>query len=189
MKHQEIGQATAEPADTPQPQLAQEAISIEQARELRVEATALRDRAKAAEDELKRYQDAELSASEKLKRDLEEAVNARDEAIARARTSAIAAEAARLGFAEPSDAAHFIPAEAEDIEAALSALATKKPYLLAHVEPAAPSTHVRTNPTSPARGSNSPAVFTKEQIADRAFWTANRDAIMKAIAEGRIVEG
>jgi hypothetical protein len=39
----------------------------------------------------------------------------------------------------------------------------------------------------PATGGSGSGTFTQAQVADRAFWTANKDAILQAMCEGRIM--
>jgi hypothetical protein len=42
--------------------------------------------------------------------------------------------------------------------------------------------------TNPARGATPQGTFTAAQIADRAFWEANKNAIIVAMREGRITD-
>jgi hypothetical protein len=63
-----------------------------------------------------------------------------------------------------------------------------KPFLVAATEPPPPN-RPGTAAANPNRGGPAAGVFTTSQIADRQFWEANRDAIMQAQREGRIVEG
>ena len=76
---------------------------------------------------------ADMSEQERLQAQLEAERKAREQAEATAakvqRESAVTSAAARLGFADPSDAIALI-GDAEDVDAALAKLAEEKPYLL-----------------------------------------------------------
>lgn len=45
-----------------------------------------------------------------------------------------------------------------------------------------------TSAANPAKNRGGAGTFTKSQVADRAFWNAHKDEIMKAMSEGRIVD-
>jgi hypothetical protein len=73
-----------------------------------------------------------------------------------------------------------------DIEGALKALTEDKPYLVRQ-EPAQGQRSAG-NPTNPTTR-NAPTGtrrYTASQLNDRAFWTANKDDIMRAVREGRV---
>lgn len=106
-------------------------------------------------------------------------------AEARARSAEIRATAQALGFNDPSDAERFIAGDAADIEAALKEVIEKKSYLAKPTDPVKPPV-TPTSPTNPARAQTQAPTFTQAQIADRAFYLANKDAIMLALREGRI---
>ena len=81
--------------------------------------------------------------------------------------------------------------DGERIAAAIAKLVADEPYLAA-----AAGTPPATPPTAPpigtapggARGNGNPGTFTREQLRDPAFYQANKDAILKAAAEGRILD-
>lgn len=108
-------------------------------------------------------------------------------------SSAIEAAAVAKGFVDPKVAAKLIDrskiATGEDgtvsgLEEALTALATTSPYLVGTKPPGSPMP-----PSNPGNQPGSaPGTFTVSQIGDPAFYQANRDAIMKAQAEGKIVD-
>jgi len=103
-------------------------------------------------------------------------------AEALARTTEINAQAMRLGFIDPKDAALLVGADVslEGIGAALESVVESKSYLVA-ARPSAPTTA-----TAPPRVVTDKPTFTQAQIADPKFWAANKDAIMLAMKEGRI---
>ncbi|HZT61000.1 MAG TPA: hypothetical protein VFA21_20515 [Pyrinomonadaceae bacterium] len=162
-------------------------LSLEEARKLRRENQTLRTRATTAEGKVKEFETAQLSESDRLKKEADDARREADAAKREARNDRIAAVAARLKFADPEDARHFVADDADDIEAALKDVLKKKPYLAAS-DATAQTRATPTSPTSPARSATNSVTFTKAQIADRKFWTENRDAIMQAMREGRIVD-
>lgn len=45
-----------------------------------------------------------------------------------------------------------------------------------------------TSAANPAKNRGGAGTFTKSQVADRVFWNAHKDEIMKAMSEGRIIE-
>jgi hypothetical protein len=71
------------------------------------------------------------------------------------------------------------------MKAALEALVTAKPYLAGD----AAQSKVTTTATNPARTTTTGQTFTTSQISDVTFYMANEAAILKAMAEGRIIEG
>ncbi|MFN7948374.1 MAG: hypothetical protein U0Z53_23685 [Blastocatellia bacterium] len=171
---------------------AAETISLEEARKLRSEAKNLRERlraAEAAEAELKKIKDAELSEAERLKRDIEERDKQATAAAARLRSLQVQMQAQRLGIVDPEAAEKLIDwSKVEDSDearaAALQELVRARPWLQQTSAPQAPVTPA----SNPSRSSTSPVTFTKAQLQDRKFWEANRDAIMTAMREGRITD-
>lgn len=132
------------------PAAADETISPEEARKLRSEAKNLRQRAKDAEEKAQALEAekadaarAKLSEDERLKADLAAVTAERDTAKAEAERVAgeLAAEraaarvekaAARLGFADPSDAILYVgdvPEGEADLEKRLKAVLEAKPHL------------------------------------------------------------
>ena len=83
-----------------------------------------------------------------------------------------------------ASAVHCVEFDADDkpanIERLLADLAKAKPYLVTPTGSAG-------SPANPNRGGQ--PVFTTTQIADRAFYVANRAAIERAYREGRITQG
>jgi len=168
---------------------------------LRAEAAAHRKEASELKSKVKEFEDAKLSETERLTKAAQEAQDlartASEKASQRITRALLIAEASTLGFADPADATALIDArsierdedgEPTNLEKLLGDLAKAKPYLLGGESGTNRSPHV--GATNPARtGVRSGSSFTTSQIADRAFWTANREAIMAAMREGRIVEG
>jgi len=91
--------------------------------------------------------------------------------------------ATRLGFNDVSDASLFVGSDVTDIEGALATILESKPYLK---KAASTPAVTPTSPTNPARSTSQAPTFTTAQIADRSFWNSNKDAIMRAVKEGRI---
>jgi hypothetical protein len=111
-----------------------------------------------------------------------EAETARTSAEARARALEIQLAAQSLGFADVKDAEKFIEKDVADIPAALAAVLEAKPYLKGEAkQPVTP-----TSPANAARTNSQAPIFTQAQISDRAFWAANKPAILQAMKEGRI---
>ena len=169
-----------------------ETISLEEARKLRSEAKNLRERlraAEAAEAELKKIKDAELSEADRLKQALAEKETAQQAALARLRAVQIQMQAQRLGIVDPEAAEKLIDwsqiADSDEARAqALQELVKARPWLSQSPQPQAPATSA----ANPPRSGTNPVTFTKAQLQDRKFWEANRDAIMTAMREGRITD-
>lgn len=110
---------------------------------------------------------------------------------------AIEREAGRIGIIDADAAARLIDSSKLIFEAGrptnvselLTELVAARPYLAP--QPGATQTQP---PVQSGQGANparpgQPGSFTRSQIADRAFWTANREAIQAALKAGRIVPG
>lgn len=100
------------------------------------EAQTLRARAVAAEAKVKEGEDAKKSDLERAQADAQAAKDEAAKANAEARTARIETAAARMGFADPKDAARLIDDEAagpkgENADKALADLLKAKPYLKA----------------------------------------------------------
>lgn len=180
----------AEPAEgEPQP-TQPEAVSLEEMRKVRSEAASLRKRLKSFEDEKAAAEEARLSESERLQKRLADAERDRDDATRALQeqrvTSAIVTSATKFGFNDPEDAIRQIDhASIEfgsdgaptNVDGLLEAIARAKPYF------------VRGRGSADA-GAQSPAsssrIYTRAQLADVAFFEANKADILAAHAEGRI---
>lgn len=155
-------------------------------------------------DELRQYrqqaEDAKLSEQERLSRRMAEIESERAHLLQdrQARTLKYETQltAARLGIVDPDAAYRLLdPAEVEydeegtptNLEACLKTMLQTRPYLLpARTDPVLVAA-TPTSATNPQRAAAGRATsFTREQIADRAFWDANKADIMVALAEGRI---
>jgi hypothetical protein len=147
-----------------------------------------------AEDELKKRDDAQLSETEKLQRkvaDQERELVDRDrrEQETKTRMSVMTA-AVRKGFEDPEDAVKMLNAselvfengEPTNVGPLLDALLKDKPYLAANRPVGSFDQGARGN------GAAGAPVFRASQLNDRAFYEANRDAIMLAQRENRIVD-
>ncbi|MHB8398437.1 MAG: phage scaffolding protein [Candidatus Limnocylindrales bacterium] len=154
-------------------------------------------RAKSAEDELKKLRDANLSDAEKRDKRLveleREQLTWQRERQEITLSSSVERIASRLGFADPADALGLLDHSAiefedtgapKNLDALLGALLKAKPYL------AAASSRASGSYDQGVRGGpQGGAIFTTTQVGDRAFWNANKDEIMRAMAEGRVREG
>ncbi|MDQ3651514.1 MAG: hypothetical protein M3458_14820 [Acidobacteriota bacterium] len=149
------------------------------------ELAAMRATVEASAAELKKFRDAELTATQRIEQERDEARTQLETVRAEARSERITSIATRLGFADAADANHFLAKDATDIEAALTAVLAAKPYLKVATTPVAPVV-TPTSPANPGRSAGSAPVFSKAQVADRAFWNSNKDAIIVAMREGRI---
>lgn len=146
----------------------------------------------AAQLKIKEREDAELTAQQRLERDLKEAQDkvAAGEQTARNLRAQVAAT--QLNIVDPAVAAQLLDwANIDDTDASLTAALTQlvkdKPYLVNGAAPALENTKGGAPARTGATTGNLPT-FTKTQIADRTFWNANRDAILKAIADGRVLD-
>lgn len=88
---------TQPPAGTPDAQAAPDSLSPEDARKLRSENRNLRDRLKTVEDEIKKRDDADLSASQKLEREKNALAAEKAQLEARLRDASTQAIAAKVG--------------------------------------------------------------------------------------------
>ena len=118
----------------------------------------------------------------------------RDEALTRSQQlemqNQIIKEAAKKGVTDLDAATKLINSDSvklgEDgqwsgITEAVDALVKDRPYLIN-------STTSVGSPTNPASPSGTPGSYTINQISDPAFYQANKDDILKAQREGRIVD-
>ncbi len=183
-----------EPQTTPEAQSAEgkqpETFPAEYVRQLRAEAASNRKRAAELEAKVKADEESKLGESEKLTRRLAELEKSLTEAqtrhTERVTRYEIMLAAQKLGIVDPDAAYKLLEPGAityddngqpQNVEKALRELAAKRPFL------------VGSNPTSPTNPGRSGAIsgsFSRKQIADPEFYKANRDAIMKAVADGRI---
>lgn len=183
---------TQQQGETTQPV---EQFDAEYVKKLRAEAAEYRRRLRQLEEKVKAQEEATLSEAEKLQRRLSELEREREHLLAERRERAmryeVAVAAQKLGIVDPDAAVRLLDTSSLEfdesdrpvnVEEALKALVKAKPYLVApHVSAG--------SPTNPATGTQRSATFTTSQIADRKFYEAHRDEIMKAVAEGRIVPG
>jgi len=186
-------QVVAQQSDT-QAVEEQERFDAEYVRKLRAEAAEYRKRLRELESKVKADEEAKLTEQEKLQKRLAELERkeAEYQQILQARTLEyeVKLQASRLGVVDPEAAYRLLDVkqvEFDDdgkpvnLEKTLKDLIAKKPYLVA--SGSAPS------PTNPAQGRISgQQVFTRSQLRDPKFFAANRDAIMQAMREGRILE-
>jgi hypothetical protein len=107
-------------------------------------------------------------------------------AEARARTAEIRAAAQQLGFNDPADAEMFVGADVTDVGAHLAEVVKTKSYLVRAAEAPVTPPVTPTSPTNPARTDAVLPTFTRAQLGDRAFWNANKEAIMQAMKDGRV---
>lgn len=140
---------------------------------------------KAAED-ARRAAEAEAAAKngewQKLAEQREkELADARREA----REANIRSTALRLGFADPDYGVYLVSkaGDAADAEAVLKDYLTKNPAPAQQQTQQPGGSSSATNPDT-SKG----ATFTRKQIADPVFYQANKQAILQAAREGRILE-
>lgn len=95
--------------------------------------------------------------------------------------------ASKLGIVDPDAAFRLLDqsklefddsGKLKNAEMLLKALITEKPYLAGG----------GTSATNASRNTSGSGTFTRSQIEDRKFWEAHREEILKAMADGRIVE-
>jgi len=172
----------------------QERFDAEYVRKLRAEAAEYRKRLRELESKVKADEEAKLTEQEKLQKRLAELERKEAEykQILQARTLEyeVKLQASKLGVVDPDAAYRLLDLkqiEFDDdgrpvnLERVLKELVAQKPYLV--VSGGMPS------PTNPAQGRISgQQVFTRSQLRDPKFFAANRDAIMQALREGRILE-
>ncbi len=188
---QQTATAGAQASQEPEP----EKFDAEYVKRLRAEAAEYRKRMRELEQAVKQHEEAKLSETERLQKRLSELereqATYQRERQERTLKYETMLQASRLGIVDPEAAYRLLDLtkiEFEDdgtpknVEAALKDLLKAKPYLASQQ----PSSIASTNP---ARSAVSPAVFTRSQLRDPAFFKAHRDAIMQAVREGRIMEG
>ena len=171
-----------------------EKFDAEYVKKLRSEAASYRTKLSELEQKVKASEDAKLSETERTAKRLaeleREQANYQRERQERTLKYETMLAANKLGIVDPDAAYRLLDlsqvefetdGQPKDVEKHLQALIKARPYLAGGQSVGASS------PTNAARVYTG-GTFTKAQIADRAFWTANRDAIMKAIAEGRITD-
>lgn len=169
-----------------------ERFDAEYVARLRAEAAGYRKRVRELEQVAKQNEDAKLSETERLQKRLAELERQQStyeqERQERTLRYEVMLAAGRMGIVDPEAAYRLLDLASIEFDAdgrpqaidkALTELVQQKPYLRVQVSSG--------NPTNPARAGGS-ATFTKGQIADRAFWNAHREEILRAMAEGRIVD-
>lgn len=170
-----------------------EAVDMSMVRKLRAEAAEYRRKLRELEETERKRKEAEMSELEKVRAHLadyerREADWQRTLQDMRVRHE-VQAHAAKLGIVDPEAAYRLLDLatlEFDDdgapkgVDKVLQALLRDKPYLHGQV-PVGP-----TNPANPARTAQT---FTRSQLRDVAFFEQNKDAIMQAAREGRILEG
>lgn len=172
----------------------QERFDAEYVRKLRAEAAEYRKRLRELESKVKADEEAKLTEQERLQKRLAELERKEIEyqSLIQARTLEyeVKLHAAQLGIVD-TDAAYRLldlkqiefdeDGKPVNIEKALKDLITKKPWLI--------GSGGAISATNPAQGRVSgQQVFTRSQLRDPKFFAANRDAIMQAMREGRILE-
>lgn len=181
-------------AVTSDAQAVSETISLEEARKLRSEAANLRKRLKELEDQKRQIDEAKLSETERLQKRLAELerkeIEYQQSLQARTLEYEVKLHAARLGVVDPEAAYRLLDVKQiefdEDgkpvnVEKVMRELIAKKPYLAGG--------NGAMSATNPAQGRISgQQVFTRSQLRDPKFFAANREAIMQAMREGRILE-
>jgi hypothetical protein len=161
-----------------------------------------------ARKRLKEIEDAQLTEQQKLARDRDELAGKIPVYEARVRELAVnnevLAEASGLGIISPKHAAKLLDQKAIQFDAdgnptnvkeLLSQLVIDAPWLKAPAvvageqgqgQAARPAPNVP--PANPPRTENPRPTFSKSQLNDFAFYTANKDAILQAMKEGRITD-
>lgn len=171
----------------------EERFDAEYVKKLRAEAAQYRTRLRELEQKVKAHEDEKLNETEKLQKKLSELER---EAAEKARALQertteyeVKLKAANLGIIDPEAAWRLLDTAAIDfneegkptnIEPLLKELIKNKPYLAQSTQYAA---------TNPARSSVSQTTFTRSQLRDPKFFAEHRDEIMRAMQEGRILEG
>lgn len=184
----EVAQSEAQAAEE------QERFDAEYVRKLRAEAAEYRKRLRELEGKVKADEEAKLTEQERLQKRLAELERKETEyqmaLQARTLEYEVKLRAAQLGIVDPDAAYRLLDLKQiefdEDgrpanLDKVLKALITAKPYLVGGGG--------QVSPTNPAQGRVSgQQVFTRSQLRDPKFFAANRDAIMQALREGRILE-
>lgn len=176
-----------------------ERFDAEYVRKLRAEAADHRKRLREFEAAQKAADDAKLSETERLTKQIAEfeAQQKSWEAERRETRAQRAVDQAsqKLGIVDAEAARLLLGArltfdadgQPEGVEKHLTELLKAKPYLAGQAQHA--SSGAATNPGSGQRGTGSGGTFTRKQYGDRAFYLANKPALDRALAEGRIVQG
>ena len=167
----------------------------------RQEAAKYRTERNAFEADLKKRQEAEMTEGERLKAratELEtQATQAANELRQERANRMVEREARKLSIIDEETALALVQHKIEyddkgqptNVTELLTALAKDKPFLV--TQPGAGAGAGARQPAAsaanPNRGGPSVGTFTESQIQDREFYEANRDAIMKAYKEGRII--
>lgn len=188
--------ATQEVAQQPEAQAVeeQERFDTEYVRKLRAEAAEYRKRLRELESKVKAEEEAKLTEQERLQKRLAELERKETEyqQLLQGRTLEyeVKLHAARLGVVDPEAAYRLLDVKQiefdEDgkpvnVEKVMRELIAKKPYLAGG--------NGAMSATNPAQGRISgQQVFTRSQLRDPKFFAANREAIMQAMREGRILE-
>lgn len=161
---------------------------------LKAEAAEYRKRLRELESKVKADEDAKMTEQERLQKRLAELERKETEyqmaLQARTLEYEVKLHAARLGVVDPEAAYRLLDLKQiefdEDgkpvnLEKVMKDLIAKKTYLVGQQS--------AVSPTNPAQGRVSgQQVFTRSQLRDPKFFAANRDAIMQAMREGRILE-
>lgn len=148
------------------------------------------------EAKVKAFEDSQLSEQERTAKDRDDLAARLASAESDLRNTriqqAIISEAAKQQVVDPEAASMFLRDRLElddsghpmGVSEAVAELLKERPYLASSGR-----TPVPTAPTANPSQNKEPAdgrVFTSEQLEDRDFWNANKDEIMRALAEGRI---
>lgn len=169
-----------------------QAPTPEQLAEARREAANYRRQLRDAEAERDRLAQAQMTEAERVAAERDRLAAELETTRAAARTAQLRAEvtAAAAAAGIPADDAMALLAETityDDetgapvgVQAAVQALAKAKPYLVQHTTPAQFGPGATSTP-------GGPVTYTRAQLADRAFYEANREDILRAANEGRIV--
>lgn len=167
---------------------------------LRSESAGYRTRLKELEAKVKEHENAQLSETERLQQERDEARTRAETALSTANQRLVAAEArvqaaalgikperigAALRLADLSGVAVGDDGEADGtaVKSALEAVLKDLPELKAAGVPAP-----QVGATNPARAQAGTGGFSRSQLRDPQFYAANKDAIMRAFREGRIAD-
>jgi len=164
-------------------------------RKLRAEAAENRKRLRELEAKVKADEDAKLTEQERLQKRIAELEKKDSEYQQTLQERTVRYEvmltANKLGIVDPDAAFRLLDISSlefdedgkpNNIEKVLKKLVSDKPYLIGSGGGSA-------SPTNPAQGRiGGQQQFTRSQLRDHKFYQANRDAILKAAAEGRIIE-
>jgi hypothetical protein len=179
--------------------LSAEQIQAELA-EARREAAKYRTERNSFEAELKKRQDAELSETERLKKQFEETTtraSALESQLRQERLNLlIEREARRLNIVDSEAASLFLAGKVEfddqgqpkDVGTLLEGLVKQKPWLVASATAAAAPGAGAAKANPGQTPSSAGRTFTRAQLMDSKFYAENRDAIMQAYREGRITD-